>query len=454
MKLPRSFAVVTTCAALAACAKGGDTAPAGSASASAAASAAPADDVEAFLRDPKAELSEELYDRLVAGMAECTLVGPAVDPKCAGYDRFRRARSRAAAQKNLGTLNANVGRKHIGHASAAVRLQAAQLLQSAFGVDASAQGAVVEAGKKETEPAVLAAMLRVVGSRHKQAEDVKALLLQMADHADETVRKEALSWFLTSFGEGVPGTFEKVLERMEKDPSVTVRAFLCDRLYGSGDERALPVFEKLLKDKETPKQVYDGCWSGLIKSWTGFPRPSNPSKKGYELTLSILEAKPRTGERPSWSGLANLRAAQTEFRPNDKFGTEWFEKVKPWYKRDRLLKVLEDLVTDPKANWMARTGAVDVMKELGAPKAVFERLLKKYEKADKGDDAHVKRRVEDALRRLAMPPASGSILTPPGLPPGHPGALPPGHPGHPGGPPPGAGGPPPGAPPAPPPRPQ
>ena len=40
----------------------------------------------------------------------------------------------------------------------------------------------------------------------------------------------AMTWFTNSFGEGVEGTFDKVLEKVDKDPSMNVRRYLCSQL--------------------------------------------------------------------------------------------------------------------------------------------------------------------------------------------------------------------------------
>jgi hypothetical protein len=392
--------------------------PTGSAPA-ASASAAVTDPVEAFLADEKAPLTAPVYSKLVTGLDACKVTDRGIDPTCEAYKKLRRAQHRRSSAKDMAALNAKVGKELIGHKSPAVRLQAAKMMQSVFGSNEDVQKVIVDAAKKEKTPAVLAAMLRTVGSRHKQSEDIKQLLLQMADHENDTVRREALSWFLTTFGEGVPGTFDKVLEKMEKDPSLEVKTYLCGRLYGSSDERAIPVFERLLSAADTDPKLYGACWNGVINSWTGFPKPRNPSKAGYELTLKVLEKKPRTKERPPWSGISTLRSAKTEYSSGDRFGTEWLDKVKPWFKPSRLLTALKDVANDSNANWMARTAALRVMQELGEGKATFTALAKKYEKATQGDEFHVKRQIDDILRKIdagsATAAASGSGA-PPSLP--------------------------------------
>ncbi len=387
------------------------------------ASVNPTSDVEAFLANDKTPLTRGVYEKLVLDLTSCEVTERGVHPKCAAYQNLRKARNRKTSLREMREMNAAVGKKLIGHEHPAVRLQAAKLLQSVFGSDKDVQKIIIEAAKKEKEPAVLAAMLRTVGSKHKTNEDIKKLLLKMADNQSEVVRREAMSWFLTSFGEGVEGTFDKVLEKVENDPSEDVRAYLCNRLYGSSDERALDVFKKYLEAEDTPKKLYNACWNGVINSWTGFPKPRQPSKAGYELTMKILEAKPRTKERPSWSGISTLRSAKTEYRETDRFGNTWLEAVKDWYKKDRLLRALKAIATDADANWMARTAALRVMQELGEPKATFTTLLAKYKDAKVGDDFHVKRQVDDILRKMETRAARGAGSAAPGRP-SRPGAAP------------------------------
>jgi hypothetical protein len=362
-------------------------------------SAAGAGDLEAWLKDEAAPLSPEIEEKLLLGLKDCNVTESGIDPNCEGLKRWQKARGRKTAVKGILGGSNSLGAKYITHESPAIRYKAADLMGSIMGADAATQKIVVEAANKEQVPAVLANMIQTVGSKVKGNDDVKALLMKGADHSSERVRTESLGWFLSSFGEGVPGGFEKASEKLASDPSVKVRASLCSRLYGSKDDRAIPLFEKYLNDKATPDELYKGCWNGVVDSWTGYARPDKPSQKGYELTMKVLEATPRSKERPPWS-LSTLGTAKTEFKADDSFGNKWFEKVKPWYKKERLLKALEGIAVDPNAYWMARSGALDVMKELAAPKVAFERVQKKYEKGDKGDDSLVKKKVDDIVKAL------------------------------------------------------
>lgn len=354
-------------------------------------------ELDAFLKDTSQPLTVERYEHFLLRLEDCKLTQRGIDSKCEAHSRLRKARNRATPPKQLASMSSALGQKLIRHRSPAIRYQAAQLLKAAIRDREQATRAVLTAAKTEQHPAVLSSMVRVVGARHKQDPEVKALLLRLADHDDEAVRQEAMSWFLTRFGEGQPDTFDKVLEKLDKDPSLKLRKFLCSRLYGSSDERAIAVFERVLRDSDAPTQLRDGCWQGTIGAWTGFPKPEKPSKRAYELTLEILEQKPRGRHTPPWTGLRNLRAAKTDYLERDKFGRKWLKKVEAWYDKPRLMKALLSVVNDKAAFWMARTSAIDVLDDLGFEPEKLEALEQKYEKAT-GDDVHVRRKLHDLLK--------------------------------------------------------
>lgn len=354
-------------------------------------------EMQAFLADPSKPLTAELYEQFLLALKDCEIKQADIDSKCEAYQNFNKARNRSNGLREIVTVSGKLGTQYIRHESAPVRLQAASMLSSVFGSSAETQKTVLDAAADEKEPAVLRAMIRVVGSRHKSNPDITALLLKSADHESPIVRKEAMNWFTTSFGEGVPKTFEKVLEKLDKDPDMSVRRYLCSRLYGSSDERALPAFEKYLTSKNTPKELFAGCWEGTIAAWTGAVKPKKPSKKAYELTLKVLNTKPRTQDLPPWTGISTLSFAKTEFEANDKFGQEWYQSVKGWYKKNDLMTALEAVALDSDANWMARTGAVDTLKKLGATKATFERMHKKVAEQKDSQSRHVEQRLKKAI---------------------------------------------------------
>lgn len=379
-------------AGLAACTKKHEDAPA--AASSAPTGIAPVDDVAAFLANDDAPLTAEMEERLVLGLKGCPLKDESYDLDCDAAKALSKARNKKTTLKNLVGMSAGIGKKHLDDADPAIRFESVRMMGSLFGADDGTQKALLDRAKIEAHPAVLRNIARVVGSRHKGNSEVKALLFRLADHPSEAVRSEALGWFVTSFSQGESDTFDKVLEKLEKDPSMAVRTKLCSSLSRSGDSRAVPTIKKYLDAKTTDDKLYGACFGGLVGAWAGFPKADPPSKEAYEATLKHLTMKPRTHERPPWNQISSIRSAKLEVKNG--FDQKWVDAVKPWFKPEATYAALSDLAGDSNANWIGRSAAVDAMVEMGAPKAVFAALQKKLA-GKTGEDALVLKTVEKAL---------------------------------------------------------
>ena len=329
--------------------------------------------MQAFLEDPKAPLTPIILQAFVASLANCKLTRFGPNYKCEDYKRYRKARTRRA-DGNLLAMTANVGMKLIGHRSPVVRYVAAGLMNSPFALQKKPMGIIVKAARTEKNPFVLARMLNTVGSQVKKDPGVKKLLLDSADHADHNVRMAAMTWFTNTFAEGVPKVLNKVLHRVRKDPNVDVRAFLCSRLYGTGDRRAIRVIKRFLKDKKTPRKLYAGCFRGLVGAWIGIPRPKNPSKEAYLYTLKLLRKKPRDNDHPPWTIFSTLGYATEQAKHT--FQQQWLKKVKGWYRAEPQRKVLAEIILDDNVRWLGRSAAVRSYLRLGATKADLKRLRK------------------------------------------------------------------------------
>lgn len=353
--------------------------------------------IDAYLADENAKLTEPVYESLVAALGACELKDFGVDYKCPANEKLQKARTRKDFYRQSSPLNTPVGKKLIAHDKPAVRAEAARLLRSLLGAQKDSIQLVIDAAKSETHPTVLKFMIESVGTELDDSDAAVAFVLKSADHESPLVRTEALSWLLRRDGKGVAGGFDKVLEKLEKDTDVGVRRSVCSHLYGTEEERAVDVLEKMVQDKSLPQELRAGCFEGLIRTWTGAPQPKRPSQKGHELTMKILEQKPRDNDNPPWQGMYTLSFAKTE--PKTNFSKDWLEAVKPFYKQERLVAALESLVLDKDASYLARTSALDVLRGLGEKKATFDALATKLA-GGKGQDAQVKTRAEEIGSKL------------------------------------------------------
>jgi hypothetical protein len=371
------------------------------ASASASASASRID-LAAVLGDASVPLTPEMDEAILLSLDKCSLkeckpFDFGIQTSCPAWNNY----VSTIARKREGGKTTGVPPyllKHLHHESAAVRFHAAFALggQRALPDDAQAQAAMIDAARKEQNPNVRAEILTALGPIHAKNDAIKSLLLENSDNPGECVRMMALWPFLKKEGKGVPGTFDRVAEKLDSDPSPMVRRYLCSSLYGSENEKAIPLLQKYLDAKDTPEEVFTGCFQGAIEAWVGVPYPENPNQKAYEMSLKVLEASPRTEARPPWVQIRTLKWAKSDFPPGEHQGPAWYAKVKPWYKKERLQSALVALVSDPKAHHLAREEAIGVLGEIGTPKSTLTQLAAKLASL-KGDDASVKAKLDGVL---------------------------------------------------------
>ncbi len=335
-------------------------------------------------------LSLEGYEKLLLALSTCEVNERGIDRKCPAWEAFDAARkkNRANLMKNLGGQLGGLGRKHIKHESAAVRIQSARLMGSIFGANNENQEAIVAAAAEEKDANVLKAMVRTVASSIGKSDKVRELVMANTAHASPDVRIEVVSALTSTWAKKAEGTLEKAMEMVEKDGDEKVRRYGCSRLGARGDEKALPLLDKLTKDAKADPKLYADCMKGLIGMWSSPVVHDDPSKKAYDLTLKRLKVTPRTDDNPPWAAFSGLMWAKL-----DKF-----KERAGWFKQAELMGVLTDVAKDKNANWMARTGAIDAMKQLGAEDKAFEALKKSYE-GGKGKDKLVFDKLERVLTK-------------------------------------------------------
>ncbi len=319
----------------------------------------------AFLKDEKAPMTADMFETGLLLVAECRLDTHGVDYQCDAYKDFQKGLGHKAELDDY-KGRAVVAQKYLRHKAPSVRYEAAKrALGFSSGDDAEVVKKMLSAGRAETEPQVVAAYVDSLGHLAKSKPDVKEFIFASLDHADDRVRDRSATVLGMRSNQPIAGSYEKLAEKVEKDPTKRVKAAACRALSAPEDDRALAVYEKLVDSKKVDDEVRNACFEGLIRMWTGFIYPKKPNKDAYELTMKVLEKTPRTDKLPP-SYLSELGSAKSEFKDYDKSGKDWAKEVKGFYKKERLVKALEELVLDSDANNSARSSALYTLKPLGA----------------------------------------------------------------------------------------
>lgn len=362
-----------------------------SASATAAATAAPSGSAQA----DAPPLTIEQYEQLIVAMSSCAAKETEssyygyIDSACEAYKAFNAARSKKDATKNLGDTGP-LARKLLAHESPAVRIQAAGMTESLFGTSKDNQTSLLDAARKEKDVAVIKAMIHAMWNNGARNPEVGKLLLELAKHENPRVRATAGVGISSSWNKGMEGAVDKMIELMEKDPELSVRKAVCAYAGAHGDDKLVAVYDRLTGPKADPDLAAE-CWTGVLKMWASYPLWENRNEKAYKLTLKLLAAKPRTEKLPPWTAMGTFESLG---KASGSSWDKWKADAK-WYDANAILKHMLDLAGDPKAKWMARTGAVRAAGALGAKKADLEALKKKL--TTTGDDKFVQGEIDKVL---------------------------------------------------------
>ena len=307
------------------------------------------------------------YERSMLQISDCAVDARGSDRACAGWAAVDTERSDNTALIGEWTEQlADLGARHIADPQPAVRLHAARLLINAGANEPGRIARVVEAAVAERDPRVLAAMIAMAGPDARR-DDVRALLIGHASHASPRVRIEVVTWLTARTAVGTEDTLEAALDMIATDADDDVRARGCRSLGDRGEPRVLPTLERLTTSPETPSALYQACFAALIAMWCGPIPPQAPNQRAYDLTLELLRATPRSPLRPAWKALTALKWA----------ADDTLAERAPWIEQRALHAALAEIVADPRADWMARTTAIDQLESLSAARALFARLRKR-----------------------------------------------------------------------------
>lgn len=318
----------------------------------------------AFLKDEKAKLTAEVFENALMTLADCRLETHGIDYQCDAYKDYSKAIGHQADLDDY-KKRAETALKWIRHKSPTVRYEAIRKAYTGFGSGDAALAPLLVACKAETEPQVVVSCLDSFGHTAKDKPDVKDFVFASLNHADDRVRDRSAQVLGSRLNQPVPGSYEKLAEKVENDNTKKVRASACRALSAPEDARALEIFTKQLESKKTDDEVRTACFDGLIRLWAGYSYPKKPNKDAYELTMKILEKTPRNEKTPP-SSLGELGSAKSEFKDFERSAKDWYKDAKEFYKKDRLVKALEDIALDADANSAARSSALYTLKSIGA----------------------------------------------------------------------------------------
>lgn len=325
------------------------------------------------------------YEKLVLALSSCTAKEDGntyygyIDSACPALKALNEWKAVKENYKKMGDTNA-LGVKLIGHEAAAVRLYAAQMMESLTGTKDDALKALLAQVKAEKDPAVLKAILHASANNGARNADIGKMLLDLAAHENANVRATAAVSIASPWNKEMKGAPEKLAEMMEKDKEMSVRKAACGYAGQLDAPLLVPVYDRMT-DPKVEEELAAECMKGLLEMWASYPLWERHNEDAYKLTLKRLEQTPRTDKMPPWTIMGTLgNVGEGKGASFDKW-----KAASTWFDAAALRKALGGIVLDGKANWMARTGAVKAAIALGATKADLDAWKKKLDAKNTND---------------------------------------------------------------------
>lgn len=351
--------------------------------------------VAELLAAPEKELDKDTIRHLFVDFKNCEYsLDSGIDRNCIAATRLQQVRAGNRRVAGGNDTTRDVARELLNHESPAVRIHAAQTLTSFFGGTGVANAeAIAERMAVETDPAVLRVMVDVAGSAAANSPKAAQAILNAASHENAKVRRQAVYAMTRSENFSNDGYVPKLIEMIENDSDIDVRAAACEKAGDSGDDRLMPVYEKYTINADDDKKLYDGCMKGLVNMWWSFPFHRTSSEAAYNLTLQRFNATPRTDNTPLWTVMSNFQHMSSSNYD------QWKQKA-GFFDAKALRAALAAVARDRDANWLARNGAIDSLAAHGG-KAEIEALLREIPETSTGrGDSHVRRKLIEVQQKL------------------------------------------------------
>ncbi len=201
-----------------------------------------------------------------------------------------------------------VALRHMRDPSPAVRREVGLLAYLAAYGRPAVEGAVhsfVDAIVAEQDEKVIGTWVLMLRPLLEKEHRIRDALIGWLDHPSADVRIEAvLALGVHDTAVLVDRFYDKMLDKLVSDPDPRVRGVACSHLSSTGNIAAIPQIEARLSDPTTPQPILHGCFPGLINAWLA---AHDPSPTAYELTLKLLERRPRAPLMPPNRGLELFR---------------------------------------------------------------------------------------------------------------------------------------------------
>lgn len=306
----------------------------------------------------------------VEGMSTCTARTETSLKQCPAYQRVLTILAdRDAESTHRRFLQTSAANRLVEHPSPAVRWLAIRLLRSIAQVEASSREKLEVRLVKETEPFVLASLLRTLGLFIEEDTALFQRYRTLSDHESEQVRASAIRWVTRASNHLDETQAEFIDSKLKDDPSAAVGRAICLELARKKDDRGIA---KIISVIQTPEATADTpCFLSLTSTWIA-PSLNAISQLGFSATLEELKRRVEGEVRIPWAVMARLGQGRHLVARSK------FTRAQQQLLQQRLLAVVHSKSQDIQV----RVGAVQALGTYGATPQMFDEIVTAYQSAN------------------------------------------------------------------------
>ena len=305
----------------------------------------------------------------VEGMTTCMARTETALKQCPAYKRVLTILAdRDAESTHRRFLQTSAANRLVEHQSPAVRWLAIRLLRSIAQVEASSREKLEARLAKETEPFVLASLLRTLGLFIEEDTALFQRYRKLSDHESELVRSSAIRWVTRASNDSDDTLTQFIDSKLKEDPSAAVGRAICLELARKKDDRGIPKIVSVIQSPEATAGA--PCFLSLTSTWIA-PSLTAISQLGFSATLAELQRRVEGAIRIPWSVMARLGQ-----------GRHLVSRSKLTLAQQQLLQErLLAVVHSKSQNIQVRVGAVQALGTYGAVPKIFDEIVTAYESA-------------------------------------------------------------------------
>ena len=259
----------------------------------------------------------------------------------------------------------------LAHSSPNVRANALSYIKSFLGVSKTNLERTNAMLTNETNPVVIAALIKALANEGDRQPEVGAFLVRCLDNPDPIIRYVAAIHSSTSWNWKNQALADKLADLIVNEKNADTRKYICEYAGRLNNDVIVDAYSKVIFT-EPDTRIQNAAIKGLLLTWWSYPLHNTDRQKGYELSLKFFREFKPNSKVPNSNALFPLTSCASGTKAFDK----WKEKA-TWYKPEDVATLFLPYATDKDYPNSIRQYAVKILAYNGYTKEQIQELVTK-----------------------------------------------------------------------------